>query len=419
MVKVQYKWSAGASLGEHSRRKHKILREYVRAYLRVRCSLPRERFRIAIVDGFAGGGQYDDGAEGSPLIIIEELLLASQALNAERAGQGARALEIECLLIFNEADPEALQLLRELCEPRIAAIREQAPRLHISPRYLNAEFEAAYPEIKALIAAGRYRNAIFNLDQYGYAQVARATMRDIMASTQSAEIIYTFAIQSLLTFLSKTDPTILRQQLSPFGLGDKIPGDLGGLVSKQDWLGAAERLVFSTFRSIAGFSSPFSINNPDGWRYWLVHFANSFRARQVYNDVLHQNASYQAHFGRSGLNMLAYDPGQDGGLLYLFDKQDRAAAHEQLLTDIPRFVTDFGDMMAVGEFYEAVYNATAAHSDDIHQAMIGSGELHVMTAEGGERRRANTIAITDTLKLRHQRSLFPMFFKANSTLPKG
>lgn len=418
MVKVPYKWSSGASLGEHSRRKHKILREYLRAYLRVRCSLPRERFRIAIVDGFAGGGQYADGAIGSPLIMIEELRLASQALNAERAGQGARALEIECLLIFNEADPQALQMLRELCEPRLAAVKDEAPRLHISPRYLNSEFEAAYPEIRALIAAGRYRNAIFNLDQYGYAQVARATMHDIMASTPSAEIIYTFAIESLLAFLSKTDPAILKQQLRPFGLGENVPADLDGLVSKQDWLGAAERLVFSTFRSIAGFSSPFSINNPEGWRYWLVHFANSFRARQVYNNVLHNNASYQAHFGRSGLNMLAYDPRQNDGLLYLFGQQDRAAAHEQLLTDIPRFVTDFGDMMSVGEFYEAVYNATAAHSDDIHAAMIGSGELHVMTAEGGERRRANTIAITDTLKLRHQRSLFPMFFSGSASPPK-
>lgn len=286
-------------------------------------------------------------------------------------------------------------------------------------RYLNLEFEVAYPEIKSLIAGGRYRNAIFNLDQYGYAKVARATMRDIMASTASAEIIYTFAIESLLAFLSKTDPSILQQQLRPFGFGDGVPADLdSGLVSNRDWLGAAERLVFSTFRSIAAFSSPFSINNPDGWRYWLIHFANSFRARQVYNNVLHQNASYQAHFGRSGLNMLAYDPARDAGLLYLFEQQDRVAAHEQLLTDIPRFITEVGDMMSVGEFYDAVYNATAAHSDDIHAAMIGSGELHVLTAEGGERRRPNTIAITDTLKLRHQRSLFPMFFSGRAKIPK-
>jgi three-Cys-motif partner protein len=420
MVKVPYKWSVGASLGEHSRRKHKILREYLRAYLRVRCSLPRERFRIAIVDGFAGAGQYDDGALGSPLIMLEELRLACDAINSERAEQGARALEIECLLLLNDADEQALRMLRDLSESRLAAINDEVPRLHVSVRYLNSEFEVAYPEIKSLIASGRYRNAIFNLDQYGYAKVSRATMRDIMASTASAEIIYTFAIESLLAFLSKTDPSILQQQLRPFGFGDSVPADLdNGLVSNRDWLGAAERLVFSTFRSIAAFSSPFSINNPDGWRYWLIHFANSFRARQVYNNVLHQNASYQAHFGRSGLNMLAYDPARDAGLLYLFEQQDRVAAHEQLLTDIPRFVTEVGDMMSVGEFYDAVYNATAAHSDDIHAAMIGSGELHVLTAEGGERRRANTIAITDTLKLRHQRSLFPMFFSGRAKIPKG
>lgn len=420
MVKVPYNWSVGASLGEHSRRKHKILREYLRAYLRVRCSLPRERFRIAIVDGFAGAGQYGDGAPGSPLIILEELRLACDAINAERAEQGARALEIECLLLLNDADSYALQMLRELCEPRLGAIKDEVSRLHVSVRYLNAEFEKAYPEIRALVADGRYRNAIFNLDQYGYAQVARATMQDIMTSTASAEIIYTFAIESLLAFLSKTDPIVLQQQLRPFGLGDGLPAGLdGGLVSNRDWLGAAERLVFSTFRTIAAFSSPFSINNPDGWRYWLIHFANSFRARQVYNNVLHQNASYQAHFGRSGLNMLACDPARDGGLLYLFEKADRAAAHEQLLTDIPRFVTEVGDMMSVAEFYDAIYNATAAHSDDIHAAMIGSGELHVITAEGGERRRANTIAITDTLKLRHQRSLFPMFFGGGASMPKA
>jgi len=58
MVEKPYKWSEGAKLEEHSRRKHKILREYFYEYLKVRCQNPKQqRFRLAIMDGFAGGGR--------------------------------------------------------------------------------------------------------------------------------------------------------------------------------------------------------------------------------------------------------------------------------------------------------------------------------------------------------------------------
>lgn len=157
--------------------------------------------------------------------------------------------------------------------------------------------------------------------------------------------------------------------------------------------------------------SPFSIHNPDGWRYWLIHFANSYRARQVYNDVLHKNKNSQAHFGRSGLNMLSYDPVHDGRL-YLFDSSDRELAKEQLLEDIPRLVSESGDAIGVGSFYENIYNLTPAHSDDIHSAMIENPDIQVITPGGGERRKANTIEAGDVLKLNGQRSFFSIFLES-------
>jgi three-Cys-motif partner protein len=85
VVEKPYEWAVGAKLEEHSRRKHKILREYVFDYLTVRCKLPQqERFRLAIVDGFAGGGKYQCGSPGSPLIFIEELKRAVEAVNTHR-----------------------------------------------------------------------------------------------------------------------------------------------------------------------------------------------------------------------------------------------------------------------------------------------------------------------------------------------
>lgn len=420
MVEKRYEWVDGAKLEEHSRRKHKILREYVFDYLTVRCKLPQqERFRLAIVDGFAGGGRYQCGTPGSPLIFIEELRRATEAVNTQRAVQGLGAIEVECLLIFNDASRDAVELLKTHVAPMQADIAQTCPKLHIRAEYLNSGFEEAYLEIKAFLEQGRYRSVLFNLDQCGDSHVERDTIIDIMRSYPAAEIFYTFMISSLLAFLRKDQPEQLTARLDYLGLKSADIETLNGVMSKNDWLGTAEKIVFDVFRRCAPYVSPFSINNPDGWRYWLIHFANACRARQVYNNILHDNATLQAHFGRSGLNMLSYDPRHDEGMLYLFDDDGRASAKTQLLGDIPRLVTGSGDAMSVIDFYESIYNITPAHADDVHASIIENPDLEVITPAGGERRKANTINTNDIIKVKTQRSFFPMFLNAGANEKSG
>jgi hypothetical protein len=235
-----------------------------------------------------------------------------------------------------------------------------------------------------------------------------------MHSYPAAEIFYTFVISSLLAFLQKDQPERLRAQLDHLGLTSNDIQALDALMSQKDWLGTAEKIVFDAFRLCAPYVSPFSINNPGGWRYWLIHFANAYRARQVYNNILHDNASLQAHFGRSGLNMLSYDPKHDEGMLYLFDISGRASAKNQLLGDIPRLIMESGDAMPVMDFYESIYNITPAHADDVHAAIIENPDLEVITPAGGERRKANTIGVDDVIKMKKQISFFPMFLNAGT-----
>ena len=413
MAKKQHNWVQGARLEEHSRRKHKILREYIFNYLTVRCSLPQQRrFRLAIVDGFAGAGRYECGADGSPLIFMQGLKRAVDEVNKWRRVQGLGMIEVECLLIFNDQDHNAIELLKKNVVPEQVNITHTCSNLHIRLEYLNEVFEDAYPKIKALLKQGRYKNVLFNLDQYGDIHVKRRTICDIMRSYPSVEIFYTFVIGALLAFLQQNEPEQLKARLNHLGVTSADIGALGGLMSKNDWLGTAENIVFDTFRLCAPYVSPFSINNPGGWRYWLIHFANVYRARQVYNKILHENASLQAHFGRSGLNMLSYDPRHENGMLYLFDDEGRDAAKNQLLSDIPRLLTESGDAMPVKEFYESIYNITPAHTDDIHAAIIDNPDLEIITPAGGERRKANTISVDDTITLKRQASFFPMFLQA-------
>ena len=416
MTEKPYQWAEGAELSEHSHRKHKIVREYFADYLRVRCQFPQQsKFRLAVVDGFAGGGRYACGSAGSPIIFIEELIRAVDEMNVRRAANGMATLDVEALLVCNDLDRDAVELLKQNTAPLEAQIKTSCPRLHLRIEFMNDRFEAAYPQIKSLLQQGSYPNVLFNLDQCGHTRVAMGTLNDILQSFRSAEIFYTFVVDTLVSFLQKSNPTALQAQLAPLGVQpEQIVSLNSSVMSKGEWLGAAERIVFDVFKGCAPYVSPFSINNPDGWRYWLIHFANSHRARQVYNNVLHGNSTIQAHFGRSGLDMLAYDPRHETPDLFLFDDDGRKRSRVQLHDDIPRLISSHGDALQVDQFYEAVYNVTPAHSDDVHAAIIDNPDMEVITPAGSERRKPNTITVGDTIKLRRQKSFFPMFVRRAS-----
>jgi len=417
VVKKNYAWDTGATLDEHSKQKHKILKEYFREYLITRCKLPQqEKFRLAIIDGFSGAGKYKCGAYGSPLIFVEVLKDTACEINISRAAQGMRPIEIECFFVFNDLYEPAIEKLKENLAPLVVEINESHPKLHIQIEYMNVSFDEAYIATKQQLVSARYRNVIFNLDQCGYTNVNKATIEDIMSTWKSAEIFLTFSIQTLRAYLS-VDREKNRALLNQPKLLDEIYthlNDENGVIktSKKEWLGIAEQIIFENLKNCAPFVSPFSINNPKGWRYWLIHFANNYRARQVYNNVLHDNSTSQAHFGRLGLDMLSYDP-TDQGKLYLFDRDSRTEAKKELFDDIPRLITEYGDAISVEDFYMGVYNGTAAHSDDIHEMIIENPDLEVITPSGGERRKASTIKSVDTLRLKAQKSMFPMFFKGN------
>ena len=404
MVRKRYEWADGAELVPHTARKLKILGDYFDQYLRIRCKLPQQsRFRLAVVDGFAGAGRYSKGEAGSPIVLIETLRNVAATLSLKRAVDGMAPLTIECKLILNDADPAVAALLRENIAPILASIRAEIPNLHISYDVRSQEFEAAFPKIKEELLSGGFRNVLFNLDQCGHKLVSRATIDDILGSFRSSEIFLTFMIESLMTFLKKANPEGLLKQIQHLGVKSGDMDEIQYLMSNKEWLGTAERIVFNSFRGAAAYVSPFSIHNPEGWRYWLIHFAQSQKARQVYNDTLHRNSTHQAHFGRSGLNMLTYDPDREG-TLYLFDSDGRKTATEQLLIDVPRVISGFGDAISVDAFYQDIYNLTPAHSDDIKSALFDCPDIEVSTPAGSARRRAGTISPNDIIRLKEQRS---------------
>ncbi|MGZ2505214.1 hypothetical protein [Rhizobium beringeri] len=102
--------------------------------------------------------------------------------------------------------------------------------------------------------------------------------------------------------------------------------------------------------------------------------------------------------------MLSYNARHTDGHLYLFDQAGRTTAVDQLRDDIPRLLTERGHAINVLDFYESIYNLTPSHSADILSSLVGHPDLKVTTKSGGERRRASTIKVADTISLNPQRT---------------
>lgn len=412
MVKKHHDWGGEAFLAEHSLRKHKILAEYFDAYLQERCKNPIARsFKLAIVDAFSGPGRYSDGNPGSPTILAETLMDTVEKINKKRNDSGMPEVDVSCLMILNDVDQKAIALLEDEMEPLLARSRAYNSNVKLEVEYFRGKFEDLVDQFENRVNESRCRNVIYNLDQYGYSHVNRSTIIRLINSRRSVEIFLTYAIGAFITYLKQNDVSLLNKRLRHLDMTAEsvIPEEIPDmLVKKKEWLGIMERAIFDHFGGCAPFMTPFSVNNPGGWRYWLMHFATSHRARQVYNDVLHKNSSQQAHYGRAGLDMLAYNPNDEKGFLYLFEDNDREHGRHQLPDDIEKVVYESGNVIMMDDFLRIAYNATPAHSDDIYGAIMENGNLEIITQSGRPRRTIGGISLDDALCLTKQ-PVFDLF----------
>lgn len=413
MATKHHNWDGETSLGDHSLRKHQILAQYFDAYLEERCKNPIARsFRLAVVDAFSGAGRYSDGNLGSPTIFAETLLNTVRKINERRSADGMPKIDVYCLLVFNDVDQMAISLLEKEIAPFLAMSQEYDSNVNMEVEYFQGKFEELVDQFENRVNESRCRNVIYNLDQYGYSHVNRSTIIRLINSRRSVEIFLTYAIEAFITFLSPKDIALLNKRLRivDITIDTKRPSKIPDpLFQKKEWLGAMERMIFDHFKGCAPYITPFSIHNPVGWRYWLMHFATSHRARQVYNDVLHKNSSPQAHdsspqahVGRAGLDMLAYNPRDEEGLLYLFNDDSREYSRSQLPDDVEKIVYESGDVIMMDDFYRIAYNATPAHSEDINGAIIENRNLEIITPSGRPRRKAGRISLDDALRLARQ-----------------
>lgn len=401
----KYAWAPGTPppIDDHSLAKHRIFRGYVRTYLERLTSNPRaDRFKLTIVDGFAGGGEYNYAGgrvAGSPLIVLEEIRNAKVRLTAERR----KPFSLEVDLICVEAKRSNYEYLRNLIET--SEFRDQ---LDQSIFVIRSKFELKLPAIIDHInRRGRAPRALFLLDQYGYKDASLALVRQILEQIANSEVILTFAVDSLINYMS-TQKEFLKAA-APVGLNlEKIKQLIELFEDSRNGRWLAENALYKHFQQATGaqYYTPFFVRSADSNRaYWLLHISKHPTARDVMGELHWQNQNTCSHYGGDGLFALGFDPDYSIPKLdFNFSTLDRERSTKLIGTQLPRIITDLtssiNDTISFEEFFGSLCNETPATKSIISEVAVSlrnEGELEIFDKEGKLKPRAQAVHWTDRI----------------------
>jgi three-Cys-motif partner protein len=422
MSRSPYGWEPGSPppiVQQHSLAKHDILRAYLSAYIRTLMLDPkRDEFRLVLVDGFAGGGLYKHAQTGkdvlgSPFIMLEAVREADAAINAERR----KEVKLNIDYFFIEKAPGAAAYLRQTLEHM-----GHGSRINRDVDLINSPFESNADRLIEHVRRKMPRRprAIFLLDQYGYSDVPAELIAKILSSLPGSEIILTFNVDALLNFFSENSEKT-KTLLQKIGIPDVLKGRSFDDIKRldADWRLMVQSCLYRELvdQCRAQYYTLFYIRSDRGHGdYWLIHFSQNPRARDVMTQIHWQHNNHFIHYGGPGLDMfrvIGYVSKNDDRLighqplLFKFDEDAKKASTDQLVAQIAPIIYANDDGMTFAELFATTCNLSPA-SADLYRAAIdilrGHRELEVISAGTGKSTQAK-IQDSDRIIIPNQRNL--------------
>ncbi len=413
-----HRWRIGSEpplIRPHSAAKHRVIEQYLSLYVQVLTADPkiRELFYLTLIDGFSGGGLYRDEVtnekrHGSPLLMLKAMRESEAIARCKRS----KEFRLDVEYIFVESSVEHFSCLK--------ANLEQSEFRALLTDKITLVNDVFINRVNSIISRVRSRargnRAIFVLDQFGYADVPFHAIRSILSQLKNAEVILTFATDSLIDYLSEQDST--QKILENLGL-ELSKAQIRSAKQEADGRRAIQFILHKQIyvNSGAKYYTPFFIRSKDAHRdYWLIHLSNHSRARDVMVG-LHwlQNTNF-AHFGRPGLMMLGYDQDHDIRLTgqryfpeFRFDEIAHKSTHECLLDELPERLSGFKDGITFGDLFAELTNETPATSEIMKEALAAIHKeciIEIRDKSGLVKRQAGIQHRTDIIKPSNQRLLF-------------
>ncbi|MCL1465445.1 three-Cys-motif partner protein TcmP [Argonema galeatum] len=305
------KWSADGKtipdIEPHTKTKHLLTQQYVTNLIDTLYGkgFPRGIDTFTFVDGFCGGGIYNDQESentwyGSPIRLI----------NAVREGclKSKRHYPLKVKFIFIDTNKQHLECLKNVAmsQAGLGQLSDEEPHTFKTEfselieqcEFINDEFEN---QVNYCIfqAEQRKGHSLFFLDPYGYLHVSMESFRKINSLNKS-EIIYTLMARDIQRFVIDKDRKEREsfykkfeaeeyfkdlENLQNFGREAKFRDELMRLFREK---GNAKKVF--TFAMIP--------TEDRRVLYYLIHICSHLRALEVMKDSswLYNNINYQYHY---------------------------------------------------------------------------------------------------------------------------
>lgn len=387
MVAKAFRWEPGEpppAIEAHSFAKLQVLRCYLRGYCdTLNQDVRKDRFRLDLVDGFAGGGLYlHNGREiaGSPLVMLEESQNADRRINDRRS----KRLHFDVKHHFVEKDPAHAEYLRRVLRDG-GHFRKRQVALY------DKDFGEVIDQIISDIERRQPQSgrSIFLLDQFGYTDVDIHLVRRIGERLQNAEVILTISVDTMLNFSTKES---VFTRLDSIGVPkSRIEAALRTSDDVHVKL-LMQRVLPKLFSESTPFHwfTPFFIRPARSrWELWFAHFSRNVTARNVMLHCHWNSHNTFAHYGDSlDLNMLGFDGIAPSQTLPTFNERDRDTMNASI-TD--RFVPELHDRLKTGQpltfsrMLDHFGNRTAATIADFNNVVVAvrnAGEIQIVGADG-------------------------------------
>ena len=413
MIDRHFMWADGPpELESHSRAKLAALRRYLRDYLSCVLGFRRDRFRLGLVDGFCGGGEflYNGGTvSGTPLIMLEEGKAAEQQLRSRQE----KPIDFQMRYYFNDTERSHIDYLKRRLQEHAAN-----PDTH-RIRFENDRFEDVVDKIIADIKtwqplSGR---SIWLLDQCGYSQVPFAYIRQIFSELPNAEVILTFATDALLAHLH-----LVKRQAKAnnrIELSDERIDELLAMENGAGGRALIQRALRDHLREAVGigYDTPFFIRPSVSHRgLWFIHLSRHPKARDVMLRTHWEEKNAFIHDGTGDLQMLGWDAlnalkESDQLPLFGFTSDDRETMMDSLCGQLPARIESLsgGDAITVDGLRRETANdhaATIADQDEALVRLATNREIEILNKDRVPRsKRTQHLNPDDMIRIPRQRYL--------------
>lgn len=428
--KNKYDWVIGQPpppIDAHSQVKHQLVFDYVRQYIPILMSNANmPALTLTLVDGFCGGGLFstaNDIVPGSPLLLLKAVTEAESALNIGRKNPRV----VKAQYHFVDVERSIIDYLKN-----VLAAENYGARIGSDIALHEGRFDRLCDRIVADIQGRKGgERAIFLLDQYAYDDVPLPLVNSIFERVQGAEVILTFNVDSLMSFL--TDSPQCRRKMNELGLEQYINWNgYEALRKNSQWRPIIQQQLSNAIWKASGarFMTLFFVRplGNTAWSYWLVHLSNKFRARDVMMALHWDRGNSFGHSLDPGLFKIGYEAdsdedvtGQTGfemGEAHSFDAilQERCVA--TLAEELPKLIYASKDGVVFGDLMQEMANRTTATAQLVKSSLdlsVKTGDLIVRREDGATRIKGSSIQDSDIILASPQRSLFFLAAAPKST----